>query len=848
MSRELHNLASEQGLTLEQIPKDKLPPVKPKDQEKLEVAQKDLDQVRAAINDLELELRQYTRNKLDFYNSGDWFYYKSVSKPGRRLDQHQKSKVEKTILIDKQLQDKEAELHAREVELLDQDNYFQGVLDLLKRKIFDTRVKAYLAALKKSKRSKNKKSLDNQDIEPEERNTTTKQEGKENLPNILVGAEVHTDPEYSSDSDSEVLEGAVGGEPKQRPLPDPPVQEDLSEPEYQELPVEVNKAINNNHPVLPVQEVQVEDKGLPVQVVQPVHQPVQVGAPEVQTPPVQVGEINRDIVGNLPNQNFQPELPLRDIEGEEINLDRVVDFDIDREAENRANRRNRIRQNRVNRNRERQQRIDRRIPDIFRENLNFENLFEPQPQVANMAFIPDGSLHHGKAFLNEFGGEINENPHDHMTHFYDWLLTGFGINAQGDLQAVAAAGGIPAYHQANIVIPHFRRSLKGVAREWYRSEYGNDGPYDHATWARIRTAFINRFDQSGTTEYDRLSQWVNFANTWDASKESVDKMMVRLKDIGRRMNPQATVPQYRIMLIQAIVRNDPSLEEDLIRIADINDIMDMIRRRQNKKMMKSKPVVDFTQTTEAASPATFLAQLDFMGKQEKLLAGVMEQTRQNSEQQQRIQEDLALVTEEMRNLNTRSRGRERDRRDSKPRDQTPYRSSSGGRSDRSQSRDRYRGRSFERGFQRGYDSGRNRNFRPRSQSRDGSRDRSQSRDRNRYDGNNRSGNRQNNRDNRKGERRSGPFCSHCSKDGDGYGHWPKDCYKLEELFKNRGGNNGRRVSFDTRPRRDRSQEDRDRSYNRENRYRNDRDTAYAMPEYPDIYEYFQRQLENSTNI
>ena len=845
MSEELQFLALGHNVELKDIPDEILPPYTKTELEILEQAEQDCVGWKTELANLEQTLTKLQKDSQTYYTGKEWDYclrLKRLSKS--RLDQSQKDRLQKALTNSAQY----SELEKKYIEQIDiLDNKVKQCLGDAAFQVRDSRVKRYLLFQTRLKLTKGKSQI------PEDltlkKDTSPKQHkpGKETL-HIPIQAEIHPPPVQAG----EELLGAVGG----APLPDQPVQE--------------------GQLVLPVQEVQNRV------------QPVQV-------------ETDRDKVGNLPKQNFQPEIPPEPLEnqGNRIletfvnavralqpvdrvvdqqfepipedsdrdsnpDFDRVSEADFDRVSEPEAEVANPVQI--ANRDLENRQQVDNNIPDIF-NNLDIfgnlrqileDNQFPNQiPIMADNDIavnIPKNLLHQGKAPLDKFSGENGVDPEQHLSTFADYVLTGWGIDITHNLAIipqVAAQGGnpaIPAYHQAQIVIPQFRGSLTGLAREWFNSTFDQGGPYTNARWEELRDAFKARFNISGDTENDKFLYWLNFPKTWDASKEDVEKMVMRMKACGRKLEPPANPAQLRMMLVAAIGWNDPEVEEKCHFVNEFDDIVKMVKRFQKRKAMKGKPVDQVSTTQEATSTPQFLVQLDSLGRQEKLLAGVLDEQKQ-------FREDMMMVTEELRNMSFR------DRRGRNP---TPYRRD--GSRERSQSRDRYRrndgyssySRNYDNGRSRDYDNGRSRDYdrsrgnyrnrdgyrpRYRSQSRDSqsrSRERSQSRDRygNRrsYGGDNqRNGKnfkRSENRGSRRNYRNDDIYCSHCRMTS----HLAEDCWKLRDKFQREAPT--KRVIFES----DIKSRSRDRS---ESRDRDDKDEANCMKQ--NIFAYLQDQFEKSTN-
>ena len=76
------------------------------------------------------------------------------------------------------------------------------------------------------------------------------------------------------------------------------------------------------------------------------------------------------------------------------------------------------------------------------------------------------------------------------------------------------------------------------------------------------------------------------------------------------------------MLVAAIGWNDPEVEEKCHFVNEFEDIVKMVKRLQKRKAMKGKPVDQVNTTQDATSTPQFLVQLDSLGRQEKLLAGI----------------------------------------------------------------------------------------------------------------------------------------------------------------------------------------------------------------------------------
>ena len=355
----------------------------------------------------------------------------------------------------------------------------------------------------------------------------------------------------------------------------------------------------------------------------------------------------------------------------------------------------------------------------------------------------DRSLRYSMRDIPTYDGKGDAMPHTHLIEFEDFLVnTGSEIN---ELPQFDEPQPVDAAHYQGVikdVVSKFKASLKGKPRLWFEMQYPtvDDEPKTVQGYKQMLSAFTTEHNPIGSTREQQIMAWKNLK--WDPSKEKLDDFVYRFRRVAKELgyNADANLEVFSCCVpshLYLYLKSATSIKEAMENIKRACALGGVSVQGPTMIETQTAPVVPFMQMNDRPGLRT----VSFKNEVAHIAP----------DKNDIMIDMLAKISEKLDTSVSKSRSRNRERRDSRDR---------GSRYDRSTSYDR--SSSYDRSQSR-----------ERSNSRDRSRDRS-----GRSKGRNQSSRE---RRNNSGTN-SGLYCEHCKMTNHDITH----CFKLQKTLKKKG--------------------------------------------------------------
>ena len=152
----------------------------------------------------------------------------------------------------------------------------------------------------------------------------------------------------------------------------------------------------------------------------------------------------------------------------------------------------------------------------------------------------DRSLRYSIRDIPTYDGKGDAMPHTHLIEFEDFLVnTGSEINELPQFDEPQPVD--IAHYQGVIrdVVSKFKASLKGKPRLWFEMQYPtvNDEPKTVQEYKEMLSAFTTEHNPIGSTKEQQIMAWKNLK--WDPSKEKLDDFVYRFRRVAKELGYNA---------------------------------------------------------------------------------------------------------------------------------------------------------------------------------------------------------------------------------------------------------------------------------------------------------------------
>ena len=396
--------------------------------------------------------------------------------------------------------------------------------------------------------------------------------------------------------------------------------------------------------------------------------------------------------------------------------------------------------------------IPPKLPVI--SNQKDPNLTPPQTPVKMPGNKDEEKTHYWSLRdIPKFEGK-GEQPLSHLMEFEDFLIAS-GVRMEPDEDESGRRVDVD-YRD---IINKFKASLKNNARVWYSMYI--DGRitdfYSEAGWKTIKSRFLTYFNPIGSTKEQQIKAWKELK--WKPEEEKLTDFVFRFSQLAHELayTDEQQIAYFVLCIPRGLylylegAKTVPDAVENLSKGIALGGLDTFNSASASKALDDSKPSVPFMAVKDYRPQVTTDNTLRVV--KESIHDSVYESSRSMIKQLDKIGDKLANVVEDFQKKQSSRSSRNRDRSNSR---------------ERNDSRDRYRN-----------------NNRSRNRSRDRSRDRRNSRNNSRDRG------RSNSRESRNNQQRSGSgqryfnkkdFCDYCNRTG----HPTHRCFKLENYLKRQG--------------------------------------------------------------
>ena len=274
----------------------------------------------------------------------------------------------------------------------------------------------------------------------------------------------------------------------------------------------------------------------------------------------------------------------------------------------------------------------------------------------------DRSLRYSMRDIPTYDGKGDAMPHTHLIEFEDFLVnTGSEIN---DLPQFDEPQPVDAAHYQGVikdVVSKFKASLKGKPRLWFEMQYPtvDDEPKTVQGYKQMLSAFTTEHNPIGSTREQQIMAWKNLK--WDPSKEKLDDFVYRFRRVAKELGYNADenlevfsccVPSHLYLYLKGATSIKEAME-NIKRACALGGVS-----AQGPTMIETQtaPVVPFMQMNDRP---TNLRTVSFKNEVAHIAP----------DKNDIMIDMLAKISEKLDTSASKNRSRNRERRDSRDRDQ-----------------------------------------------------------------------------------------------------------------------------------------------------------------------------------
>ena len=269
----------------------------------------------------------------------------------------------------------------------------------------------------------------------------------------------------------------------------------------------------------------------------------------------------------------------------------------------------------------------------------------------------DRSLRYSMRDIPTYDGKGDAMPHTHLIEFEDFLVnTGSEINELPQFDEPQPVD--VAHYQGVIkdVVSKFKASLKGKPRLWFEMQYPtvDDEPKTVQGYRQMLSAFTTEHNPIGSTKEQQIMAWKNLK--WDPSKEKLDDFVYRFRRVAKELGYNADenlevfsccVPSHLYLYLKGATSIKEAME-NIKRACALGAVS-----AQGPTMIETQaaPVVPFMHMNDRHNLKT----VSFKNEVAHIAP----------DKNDIMIDMLAKISEKLDTSDSRSRGRNRERRDSR---------------------------------------------------------------------------------------------------------------------------------------------------------------------------------------